>query len=51
MLQSEMVLLSLPVAVPVLKLIVPPLVANAIVADPWIEQRVMMLPVASPMIG
>jgi len=46
-LQYEIVLLSLPVVVPVLKKIFPPLVASVIVADPKIEQFVIVLPVAS----
>jgi hypothetical protein len=47
MLLLEIVLLSLPVVVPVLKKIVPPFVAMAVVAEPKIEQFVIVFDVAS----
>src|SRR5437870_1974476 len=47
MLHSETVLPSLPVVVPVLKMIVPPTLANAVVEDPWIVHLVTVLFVAS----
>ena len=47
MLHRETLLPSLPVVVPVLKMIVPPTVANGVVEDPWMVHLVMVLFVAS----
>src|SRR5438552_3010056 len=47
MLHNETVLPSLPVVVPVLKMIVPPTVAKVVVEDPRTVQPVMALFVAS----
>src|SRR5438093_646305 len=47
MLHKETVLPSLPVVVPVLKMMVPPTVADRVVEDPRIVQPVMVLFVAS----
>src|SRR5213079_3735598 len=47
MLHKETVLPSLPVVVPVLKMTVPPTLANAVVEDPRIVQPVTVLFVAS----
>src|SRR5438552_10321225 len=47
MLHNEMVLPSLPMVVPVLKMMVPPTVADTVVEDPRTVQPVMVLFVAS----